>query len=344
MAYHRRSIMVDLFWWYLEQKAAISVLACLLLPSNGQHVYTHRVKKLALLSSRNVPRQPRPSTSLMSSPCPHPYVPSSMAGRGSGGHRVEEGVKEEPQNDPDGEAHQHPSERQPPVGQGYRGEDHGDHHKTQMENQPFFVQTMRTTEVTSSSSICRLATSPSRAPSRPTSPQVPTNANPAATQGGSARESVLSPSHLRRSDSGQVRSPMPTRTVTRYTANCGRGTSPHVSPSSRIWLARPACGVYGARDLACGTTAHAPGRTWARLDSVLAAPPGLGGCLTLPWQPAQPLRACGPSPPGRRRQRLHDGSHRGGSRQHWGGLRLPPCGHAVQDRIATGIEGLHHAG
>ena len=53
-----------------------------------------------------------------------------MAGRGLGGHRVEEGVKEEPQDEPDGEAHQHPSEGQPPVGQDHRGEDHGAHHKT----------------------------------------------------------------------------------------------------------------------------------------------------------------------------------------------------------------------
>ena len=47
---------------------------------------------------------------------PNPYVPSPVAGRGLGGHRVEEGVKEEPQDDPDREAHKHPSERQPPVG------------------------------------------------------------------------------------------------------------------------------------------------------------------------------------------------------------------------------------
>ena len=83
-----------------------------------------------------------------------------------------------------------------------------------------------------------------------------------------------------------------------------------------------------------------PAKLGAGLDPVLAAPPSLGGRLTLPWQPAQPLHACGPSPPWRRRLRLHDGSHRGGSRQHWGGRRLPPCGYAVQDRIATGIEGL----
>ena len=54
-----------------------------------------------------------------------------MAGRGLGGHRVEEGVKEEPQDDPDGEAHQHPAERQRPMGQDHRGEDDGDHYKGQ---------------------------------------------------------------------------------------------------------------------------------------------------------------------------------------------------------------------
>src|SRR5712691_10907106 len=102
--------------------------------------FTRRVKKLALLSSRNVPSQPWPLTSLVSEHRPNPRVPSPMASRGLGGHRVEEGVKEEPQDDPDGEAHKRPAERQRPVGQNHRGEDHGDHHKTQMENQPFFVQ------------------------------------------------------------------------------------------------------------------------------------------------------------------------------------------------------------
>ena len=41
------------------------------------------------------------------------------------------------------------------------------------------------------------------------------------------------------------------RTVTRYTASCGRGTRPGASLPSRTWLARRAGGVYGPRDRAC---------------------------------------------------------------------------------------------
>ena len=70
-----------------------------------------RVKKLELTSSRNVPSQPWPLTSLVPEQRRTPRIPSSMAGRGLGGHRVEEGVKEEPEDDPDGEAHKHPTER-----------------------------------------------------------------------------------------------------------------------------------------------------------------------------------------------------------------------------------------
>ena len=73
---------------------------------------------------------------------PNPYVPSPVAGRGLGGHRVEEGVTAEPQDDPDGEAHKYPSQRQRHVGENHRGEDHGDPHKTEIEDQPFFVQTI----------------------------------------------------------------------------------------------------------------------------------------------------------------------------------------------------------
>jgi hypothetical protein len=83
-----------------------------------------------------------------------------------------------------------------------------------------------------------------------------------------------------------------------------------------------------------------PAKLGAGLDPVFAAPPGLGGRLTLPRQPAQPLHAGCPPSPCRHRQWLHDGSHRVRNQQRWGSLRLPPCGHAVQDGIATGIEGL----
>ena len=58
-----------------------------------------------------------------------------------------------------------------PSGQYHRGEDHGNHHKTQMENQPFFVQTIEDDRGHEHSTICRLATSPSPCPSRPTSPR-----------------------------------------------------------------------------------------------------------------------------------------------------------------------------
>jgi 3-hydroxyisobutyrate dehydrogenase-like beta-hydroxyacid dehydrogenase len=54
------------------------------------------------------------------------------------------------------------------------------------------------------------------------------------------------------------------------------------------------------------------------LCPVLAWPPGLGGRLTLPRQPAQPLHVHGPPPMRRHRQWLHDEARRTGSRQRWG--------------------------
>jgi len=85
-----------------------------------------------------------------------------------------------------------------------------------------------------------------------------------------------------------------------------------------------------------------PAEPGGRPCPVLAWSSGLGGRLTLLRQPAQPLYAGCPPPPRLHREWLHHRAHRVGSRQHWSRLRLPPAGHAVQDGIATGIEGLDY--
>src|SRR5881397_3870490 len=62
--------------------------------------------------------------------------------------------------------------------------------KQRVRISPSLCRQSSTTEVTRRSIMCTLATRPSPAPRRPTSPQVPTNPSPAPPQGRSNRESA----------------------------------------------------------------------------------------------------------------------------------------------------------
>ena len=197
-----------------------------------------------------------------------------MAGRGLGGHRVEEGVKEEPQDDPDGEAHQYPSQRQRHVGENHRGGTTEIPTKQRGRIGPSLCRQSNTTEVTRRSTMCTLATRPS----------------PAPTQGRSNRESAPPPSYLRRSKGSQVRSPIPMRRVTRDTASCGSAMRSLASMPSRNGLARPTCSVSGARD-----------RAWGDHGACTQQNPEVGCARFLPGRPVgwspDTAAAAGAAPP-----------------------------------------------